>query len=165
MKEQWDLYDAYRNKLDRVGIRGEKLSDEEYHLVVNSWIMNNEGKFLISRRSENKTHPLMWEATGGSALRGDSSLDAALREVKEELGITLDKTTAKFIGTTLRYYKNCPDILDVWLFRDNTKLEDVVIQKEEVCDVKWATKEEILELYRNNQFEATGFFLEAINSK
>ena len=31
-----------------------------------------------------------WETTGGSALAGDDSLTAALRETKEELGIDLD---------------------------------------------------------------------------
>lgn len=31
----------------------------------------------------------MWETTGGSAVAGDDSLTAALRETKEELGIDL----------------------------------------------------------------------------
>lgn len=33
----------------------------------------------------------MWEATGGSILQGESSLDGAIREVREELGIDISK--------------------------------------------------------------------------
>ena len=36
--EYWDLYDKDRNKLNKVVERGQKLSDDEYHLVVNAWL-------------------------------------------------------------------------------------------------------------------------------
>lgn len=161
--EYWDIYDKNRNKMDKTKKRGEFLRNDEYHLVVNAWIKNDDNKFLITKRSEKKTHPLMWECTWGSILKGESTLDGAIREIKEELGIDVDKTTGKFIGTQLRYYVGCPDILDVWIFKSNVNISDVIIQKEEVCDVMWATKEEILQLFIDEKFEANSFFVEAIN--
>lgn len=163
MAEYWDLYDKSKNKIGKTVRRGDKLANDEFHLVVNVWIINDEGKFLITQRSSAKAHPLMWECTGGSALKGEESLDAAIREVKEEIGIDVDKSKAHFIGTTLRYYKDCPDIIDVWIFHSNINLNDVVLQKEEVNDIMWADKETILNLYYDNKFEATSFFGEAIN--
>ena len=127
MKEFWDLFDKNRNKLKRKGVRGEKLKFGEYHLVVNAWIKNANNEFLITRRSAKKAHPLMWECTGGSALMGETSEEAAIREVKEELGI--DVKNGVLIGSTIRYYPNCPDILDVWLFENNNKLEEITIQE------------------------------------
>ena len=56
--EYWDLFDRNRNHLERKAVRGEKLK-------------------------YNKFHPLMWECTGGSALLGESSINAAIREVKD----------------------------------------------------------------------------------
>ncbi|MBO5143700.1 MAG: NUDIX domain-containing protein [Clostridia bacterium] len=161
--EFWDLYDENKNKINKVVKRGDKLEDNEYHLVVNAWIKNSENKFLISQRVVTKSHPLMWECTGGSVLSCESTLDAAVREIKEELGIDIDISTAKFVGSTLRYYPGCPDILDVWYFEDETPIEKVVFQEEEVCNVKWATPDEIRELYNNGKFEANKYWDEVIS--
>lgn len=163
MKEMWDLYDRNRNMLDRKVERGTKLNDDEYHLVSNAWIRNSKGKFLISQRVEWKSHPLVWECTGGSVIMGEDTYQGAIREVKEELGIDVSNVPYAFVGTTTRYYKNCPDILDVYIFEIDISIEKVTFQKEEVNDVKWATKDEILELYNSGKFEATGFFMDALN--
>ena len=85
--EYWDLYDANRRKLNKTTTRGSMLNDNEFHLVVNVWIKNKNNEFLISRRAESKPHPLMWETTGGSVLLGEESVDAAVREAKEELNV------------------------------------------------------------------------------
>jgi len=164
MNEIWDLYDKNKNKLNKTVKRGDKLKFGEYHLVVNIWIKNDQNEFLITQRSINKSHPLMWECTGGSAIKGETSIDAAIREVKEELGITLSKDNATFIGNTTRYYPNCPDILDVWLFKTNISIKEIKIQKEEVNDVMWATKENIIKLYDEGKFEANAYIENVINS-
>jgi len=156
--EYWDLYDKDKNMLERKAIRGEKLSSDEFHLVVNAWVMNDEGKFLISQRSKDKSHPLMWECTGGSALMGEDSIDAAIRELKEELNFDVLKEEGKYIGSTLRFYPNCNDILEVWLFTTNNKNQKIIIQEEEVNDYKWASKEEIIELKNKGVFDANAFF-------
>lgn len=165
MKEEWDLYDKDRNKLEKIVKRGDYLNDDEYHLVVNAWIKNSKGEFLITQRSKNKSHPLMWECTGGSALKGETSKEAALREVKEELGIDISNSRGKFIGSTLRYYKGCPDILDVWLFTCDISSKEIKIQEEEVNDFMWASVDKIKELYDNKKFEANAYFKEIIENK
>ena len=163
MFEYWDLYDENKNKLDKVVKRGDKLNDNEYHLVVNVWIKNENNRYLISQRSENKKHPLLWECTGGSAIKNESSIDAAIREAKEELGIELNKLEGKLIGSKRRYYPGCPDILDAWIFKYNDiSTSEIKIQKEEVNDVKWASVEEIRKLYVENKFESNDFFEEAL---
>ena len=165
MAELWDLYDKHKNKLNKTAKRGDKLKYDEYHLVVNAWIQNDQNEFLIARRSINKKHPLMWECTGGSALKGEDGLTAAIREVKEELGIDIDKNTAKFIGDTLRYYPNCNDILEVWLFKSNVDISDVKIQEEEVDKAMWATKEDIIKLYDEGKFDANMYLDDIINRR
>ena len=103
MSEMWDLYDRNRKMLDKKVIRGEKLSDDDYHLVTNAWIRNSEGKYLISQRVEWKAHPLMWECTGGSVLMGEDTYHGAIREAKEELGIDISNAPYAFVGSTTRY--------------------------------------------------------------
>ena len=57
--EQWDIYDKNFAKTGKTICRGEKLQDDEYHLVVNAWIVNKKGEFLITQRNANKSHPYM----------------------------------------------------------------------------------------------------------
>ena len=45
---------------------------------------------LIAQRSANRpTYPLVWECVDGSVVKGEDSLQGALREVKEEVGVDL----------------------------------------------------------------------------
>ena len=163
MAEYWDIYNKNFEKINKRVKRGDKLEDDEYHLVINAWIVNSKGEFLITQRVATKPHPLMWECTGGSAIEGDNPLDACVREIKEEVGLDIDVKTAKHIGTTIRYYKNCPDILDVWLFKSDADISEITIQEEEVNDVMWADKKKILELHYAGKFEANAFFGDVIS--
>ena len=40
--EYWDIYDEFKNKTGKVLKRGDKLNDDEYHLVTNAWIKNSK---------------------------------------------------------------------------------------------------------------------------
>ena len=161
--EKWDLYDENKNMLERKAIRGEKLNKGEFHLVVNVWLENDRKELLVSQRAANRTYPLQWECTGGSALMGETSIDAAIREVKEELGIVINKNSGKYVGSTLRYYPNCDDILEVWLFKvENSDNQKIIIQEEEVNDAKWLSRTEIRKLYNDGKFEANAYFDEIV---
>lgn len=100
------------------------------------WIINDKNKILIQQRSLNKNrNPGKWAFTRGLPFSGESSLDGAIREVKEELDINLKAKEIELLITFRREH----DFVDVWVARDNTKIEDVTVQKEEVEQVKWVT--------------------------
>ena len=163
MKEMWDLYDKNRNPLNKKVLRGTVLSDDEYHLVVYAWIKNSEGKYLISQRAKRKAQPLMWECTGGSVKSGENTYQGAIREVSEELGINIKNVPYMYIGQMNCYYKNCPYILDVYLFKLDIDITEITIQEKEVNDAMWATPDEILKLVHTNKFKATEFLTEILN--
>ena len=150
--ELWDIYDINRNKTGRTVERGKPMANGEYHIVVNVWIKGSDGKWLISKRSPNKHFPNMWEATGGSALAGEDSLTAALREAKEELGIELCAENGYLFKTAVRQYRDFPDFLDIWVFNQDFPIESVVLQSGEACGAKWASSEEILEMEKSGEF-------------
>ena len=149
--EIWDLYDSKGNVTGLKHIRGDELPDNLYHLVVHIWIKNKEGKYLISRRaSTRKNYPLYFECQGGSVLYGESSLEGALREVKEEVGIDLNKDFGKIIYRKVRKkYKNekFNDIMDVWMFNYNGKVDLKKATTDEVCEVSWMSIDEIKKLF------------------
>lgn len=165
--ELWDLYNENREITGEEHIRGNEIPDSCYHLVVHVWIKNSNGEFLISQRAaDRKNDPLMWECVGGSVLKGEDSLSAALREVKEEVGIELAANKGQVLFTKVRKFvngKKFNDILDVWLFEYDG---DVLLENattNEVAQAKWMNKNEISELFRNNLLVDTlSYFLDVL---
>lgn len=146
--ELWDVYDRDRNSTGRLHRRGDLLPPGDYHLVVHVWTRDSSGKYLITKRSPNKGFPNMWEPTGGSALAGDDSLTAAIREVREETGLVLDPGNGHLVET--RRWTDHFD--DMWLFTQDFDLTDVHLLEGETCDARKATAEDILRLHREGLF-------------
>jgi len=142
--EFWDILDKNGNATGRIHERGKPMRKDDYHLTVNVWIENDNGEYLISQRSSNKSFPNVWECTGGNAVCGDDSLTTALKEVKEELGIILEPRNGRVIKHRLRRCDACNHCLaDVWLFRQNVDLATVTLAPDETSGVMWASSNEI----------------------
>lgn len=146
MVELWDLFDSDRKKTGRIIKRGDPMKPDEYHIVVHIWIVNSKGEWLISKRSANKPHPGMWECTAGSVICGEESIDAAVREVKEELGINLTPDQGILFKSYRRKNKCRPDFCDVWVFKYDCPVSTIVLQEEETCDAMWASKDKIIKM-------------------
>lgn len=144
--EVWDLYTAAREKTGAVIARGQAIPQGFYHLSVSVWIVSRAGQFLLSQRHPDKTYPLRWECTGGCALAGETSLEAAVREVQEELGLSLDPREGRCIRQQRRDAQQ--DLYDVWLFRRDVPLERLTLQPSEVVDARWVSFPELLSLWR-----------------
>ena len=103
MSELWDIYTIDRKRTGKTCIRGEqgKLEDDEFRLWVMVWIKNPvTGKYLVSQRTADKaTDPLKWETVAGHSIVGETSIEAALREVYEEVGIELKPEDAQILAT------------------------------------------------------------------
>ena len=89
MAEYWDIYDADRQKKRGTHLRGKPLADGDYHLVVNIWVYNSRGQVLLTQRHPGIPFGLKWACTGGSAIAGEDTLTAAVRETREEIGLTV----------------------------------------------------------------------------
>lgn len=175
MLEKLELWDLYNENREIIGehIRGEVLLENTFHLVVHVWIKNSQGKYLISQRSKKRSkHPLKWECVGGAVLKGENSLQGALREVKEEVGIDLTNCKGKMLFSKIRTkvknsksknYKIFNNILDVWLFEyeGNVSLENATT--DEVTQVKWLDINEIKTLYNNGELvESLYYFFDEV---
>ena len=90
----------------------------------------------------------MWECTGGSALAGDDSLTAALREVKEETGLVLSSENGKIVHS----YKRQDSFVDVWLFEEDHELCEVILNEEETVDKMHAASGKIREMTARGEF-------------
>ena len=153
MKEKWDIYDKYMKKTGKTCIRGEyELKENEYHLVVHIWIITKQGKIPLTQRSEIKQiDALKWECTGGSVLKDEEPIDAALRETAEEIGIKLKKEELKLIKKERRD-KNFQDFLFAYYaIKDEGIINKIKFTDGEVKDKKWVSQKEFEEMYNKGE--------------
>lgn len=150
MSEFFDLYDINRNRTGKTLERGTKVPGGYYRLVVHVCVFGSDGRLLIQKRQPFKNGwSGMWDLTaGGSALAGDSSQQAASRELKEEIGLDYDLTGVRPAMTI--YFDG--GFNDIYTINLDVDLDSLKLQETEVEQVKWATEEEILEMLRNKEF-------------
>ena len=121
--------------------------------MVHIWPVSSNGDFLIQRRSDTKKlMPGEWAATGGAAISGEDSYTAANRELYEELGIPSDKDSLK----KLARIKRRNSLLDVWFINTDVSKDGLRLQKSEVADAKWVSREELEFMIKNGEFHNYG---------
>lgn len=158
MEEYWDIYDKFKTKTGEIIKRdGDRwLQSGEYHLVITGIIQNLKNEILISKRKEDKKlYPSLWECTGGSAKAGESSIQATLREIHEEIGIVLKESEGKFLGTIQHdnYFR------DVWNFIRDIQDNEIKFNDGEVTETKWVTLDKYEELFENGEIVPSGHYV------
>ena len=91
-------------------------------------------------------------------MQGESSLEGALREVKEEVGIDLKPDNGALAFTQIRKTVNgrkFQDILDVWVFRYDGDVSLRRATTDEVAQVKWLDCDEIIRLLDEGRMVGT----------
>jgi len=147
MAEYWDLYDANRNPLGRTIKRGDAFAEGEYYVCCEVWLQNSEGKLLMTQRHPDKKAGGLWEFTGGGVLAGETTKQAALRELEEELGVTAEETDFSL----LEVYQHKNYFMDIFVVKKDMEPSELVLQPEEVVDAKWVSHEELLKMIGEKQ--------------
>ena len=147
--EKWDAYDSDFKKIDgKILIRGEEkdIPDGVYQLVCEILMKHSDGSYLLMKRDDRKHSGGMWEATaGGSALIGETPLQCAIRELKEETGIetlVLTKVGTEFNDKTHSVYVE-------FLCVTNWEKTNIKMQDGETIDYKWVNREDLIAMSKN----------------
>lgn len=82
--------------------------------VVAAVIERGDRRLLIGQRRRNDTSPLKWEFPGGKVEAGETPEDSLARELKEELGATLQKCVP--LGRVVHKYADTPGQLEILFF-------------------------------------------------
>ncbi len=148
--EYFTLYNQDRIPLGKQILRGERIPDGEYHLVIHVCVFNSENKMLIQQRQPFKEGwSNMWDVSvGGSATAGENSQTAAQRELEEEIGLKVSFEKIRPILTV--HFDHGFD--DIYTLNMDVDINDLKLQYEEVQAVKWASEDEILEMIANGTF-------------
>lgn len=147
--ELWDAYDADFNKIDGVTlVRGAEptFSDDVFHLVCDILVKHTDGTYLLMQRDPRKSYGGMWEASAcGSALQGETPVDAARRELAEETGIVA--TDLIEVGRITDKSKH--SVYAEFLCITDWDKDNIRLQEGETVDYRWVSTDELLSMSRD----------------
>lgn len=145
-----EFIDIYDNLGQKGGMTLEK--DEAHkkaliHKGVCVWIINSNDEILLQTRSSHVMFPNMLDISfSGHIQAGETSLEAAIREGREELGINLEIDKLQYLfscreyGGIDGYFEN--EIDDVFLYRADIPIEEYTFCDNEVKEVSYVSLDE-----------------------
>lgn len=158
--EELNLYDDSGQPLNKTIIRGDKNFQPHENIKLSVVYLKCKDKYLVQKCSKEKGGE--FAITGGHVSVGNTSQTQAVIEVQEELGICIDAHKLRFLGKIYRPHA----IFDVYMYDDDS-LENMplTLQKSEVEDALWLTKQQILDLIKANEVRQSSkeHFLKFIN--
>lgn len=159
--EYFDILNENGEFTGKIATREECHEKGLWHRAIYGFIFNSNGDVLLQKRSKNKKlWPNLWDVTaGGHVLSGEFGSQALIREVKEELNIEINKNDIEYlVGSTSEVMRNGMKdnhFNECYIITKDVDINDIKLQEEEVSDIKWFTKQEILKKIDNNFYEIT----------
>lgn len=139
MDELIDILDSKGNFTGKTALKSEAHKKGLYHPTIHVWFYTSDGKILLQQRSRDKdTHPLLWDVSvAGHIGAGESIEIAALREVEEEIGLTISQENLQKIGVFKSFFKHNEHLIDnefhhTFLCELKTPIENLKKQESEV---------------------------------
>ena len=164
MAEKLDVYNIDKKRTGKVIERkqGVTLNNGEYIISVQCWIVNSEGKILLTQRILNKNNGGKWEPTGGLVISGETSKQGIKRELKEEIGLDIEDDKIRLIKEIVEENEKLNFFRDIYLIKEDINLDELSFN-DEVIDAKYVTIEEFSKMIENNEsFEWLKYFLDVM---
>ena len=142
----------------------------DFHRTAHVWVVrkreDNGYDLLLQKRSSRKdSFAGCYDiSSAGHVPAGDSFLCSAIRELKEELGISAEENELEFVGYHEAEYNGefygrpflNHEKSAVYIYRHPVKLEELTLQRDEVESVRWMEIESVLSAAQD---KAPGFCL------
>lgn len=154
-----ELIDIVDEKNNLTGLRENRMIIHEknlWHRHVSCWIMNEKGEVLLQKRAKSKKkNPNKWSKTGGHVNSNEKAEDAIIREIKEEIGIDIDKKKLELINIYKSKNENDRYFGYNYFIYVNYPVEQYTLQKSEVSKIKYMTIEKIEKIKKRNDDKYT----------
>ncbi len=130
-----------------------------WHKSSHLWIVNCKNQILLQKRSAKIINkPNLWHiSSSGHVDSGEDSLDAIMREAKEEIGIELNPTDLILIKSFKDYNNDSfstrinNEFVDVYLLIRDLNINDLHLNLDEVSEVKFVELSDFRNMVRERE--------------
>lgn len=146
-----DIVDENGNFTGQVMDKEEAHDKNLLHNEVAVFIINDNKQVLLQKRNTNKRfNPNKWALCAGHVDAGESLESAALRELNEEVGISISINDLKpFAEREFTIRDSNSHITYFYYVKSNLNEKDFVIQKEELSEVKWFDLDKVIDMIKS----------------
>ncbi len=114
-----------------------------FHQTIHVWLYTDDKKVLLQKRAAvKKVFPNLWDVSAAGHIGTGERIEvAAIREVQEEIGITIKEVNLQKIGIRKDEIVHPNGILDnefkhIYLCKLNKSIDQLTMQPEEVDDLQ-----------------------------
>jgi len=139
MDEYIDILNDYGEISGKTCLKSEAHKNGFFHQSAHIWIFDKNKNVLIQKRAADKdTFPNLWDiSVAGHISAGELPIDAAIREVEEEIGFTISENQLHFISTFRKKIAHSTNLIDnelhhIYICHLNYKLDSLNFQEAEV---------------------------------
>lgn len=143
MDELIDILDTAGNSTGKTAMKSEAHKNGWFHATVHIWFYTSDGQILLQQRGKDKaTHPLLWDVSvAGHVASGEEIELSAIREIKEEIGLSISKKDLEKIGIFKSIQKHSSTLIDcefhnTYFCELKVSLKELTKQESEVEDLK-----------------------------
>lgn len=170
MEEMIDVLDENGVKTGEVLTRKDVHKLGLWHKIIVIAIIDKDNQILMQQRSFTKdTNPGQWDiSAAGHVSAGQTPLEAAVREINEEVGIRVEDKDLNYILTYKKEsyvredYKD-KQIFDCYIAKvKEIDMDKIILQESEVADAKLVTKEEFKNMIESGNMVKRPEFYKAL---
>jgi len=150
-QELIDIVDQFGDPAGFSRSRDEVHKTGLWHRTVHIWVVNRRDQLLLQKRAATKeSFPGLWDiSAAGHIGAGDTSEQAACRELEEEIGVCVGKGALTFLYTIQGIYEDFSrpfidhEFSDVYILHKNVDIKKDIVRSDEVDDVRYFGVEEL----------------------
>lgn len=143
MDERIEIWNASGVPTGRTALKSEAHRQGWYHPTVHVWFYTPSGKVLLQKRADSKeTFPGLWDVSvAGHIQEGETPLQAAIREIEEEIGLRATAGDLCFLGRFRSEHRHPGGLLDrefhhCYLAELRQPLDELCPQASEVAELQ-----------------------------
>ena len=146
MEEYLDILTKEGQPIGENALKSEVHKKGYYHNTAHIWFYSKNGEILLQQRAASKTIcPLLWDVSvAGHVDAGETIIQAAIRETKEEIGLSISENDLYKIGV-FKCFQSYPNgMIDnefhhTFISEFGGTLDELNPQEDEVEDLKFIT--------------------------